>query len=80
LGYYEPGHGTKEKKRFFSDDEGVIEMKQVHDRKRKSYFSAMINLFLIQRLTKDHMMVTILLNQVPSRQLNQDLKLPFRRK
>ena len=32
LGYYEPGHGTIGKKRFLSD---VIEMKQVHERKRE---------------------------------------------
>ena len=34
LGYYEPGHGTKGKKRFPFNDEDVLEMKEVYEMKK----------------------------------------------
>ena len=36
LGYYEPGHGTKGKKRYITDDDDDIEeMKRMHEKKKE---------------------------------------------
>ena len=35
LGYYEPGHGTKEKKRYITDDDDIEEMRMLHNKKKE---------------------------------------------
>jgi len=35
LGYYEPGHGTRAKKRYITDDEDIEEMKNLYEEKKE---------------------------------------------
>ena len=35
LGYYEPGHGTRAKKRYIIDDEDIEEMKNLYEKKKE---------------------------------------------
>jgi len=35
LGYYEPGHGTRGKKRYITDDDDLEEMKTLYERKKE---------------------------------------------
>ena len=37
LGYYEPGHGTKEKKRYITDDGDIEEMRMLHNKKKEAH-------------------------------------------
>jgi len=35
LGYYEPGHGTRGKKRYITDNEDIEEMKNQYEKKKE---------------------------------------------